>query len=180
MTMYTHFSLIQLLIITVIGVAAYYAIVSFAFRKKLATAAKKGPQQLQSRSFRRDEEAFPEALIDRPLSRPSEEAYIDLGERVPQEEPEFEWTNDGESVLLKEAENVVEEIQDVVNHIASSPANPEEVFTKIKAIVNHYDLFKGTEYYDAINTFIFITVKRDCNLEFSSKELDMLWLNEAA
>ena len=43
-----------------------------------------------------------------------------------------------DSILLKEAERVAGEIQDVITHIASNPPNPEDVFTRIRAIVRHF------------------------------------------
>lgn len=82
--------------------------------------------------------------------------------------------------LLKEAELVVEKIQDVVDHIASRPANPEEVYTKIQAIVSDYSFFFDTEYYDAINNFISVTVHRDCDLQLTEDEIKGLWYAAAA
>jgi hypothetical protein len=83
--------------------------------------------------------------------------------------------------LLKEAENVVEQIQGVLNHnIASYPANPDEVFSKIRAIVSEYSFFFDTEYYDAINSFIALAVHRDCDLQVTEDDLKTLWYSAAA
>lgn len=87
---------------------------------------------------------------------------------------EFLDDNDG-SALLKEAEKVVDGVQDTINHIASSPPNPEEVFSKIKCVVSPYKLLLETEYYDSINTYIALAVERDCGIKLSSEELQALW-----
>jgi hypothetical protein len=112
-------------------------------------------------------------LIDKPADHPAEQVAFyedDFDESF------LEMTDDeGGTTLLKEAERVVEEIQFVVNHIASHPANPDEVFTKIRAIVSRYRLFLETEYYDAINNFIVVTVERDCDLTLSEEDLAALW-----
>jgi hypothetical protein len=92
--------------------------------------------------------------------------------------------DEDEGFLLKSAENVVEQIQLVVDEIAAGPspypANPEEVFTKIRAIVSQYRIFENTEYYDAINNFVAVTVQRDCDLALTPDDLKGLWLLEAA
>lgn len=98
-------------------------------------------------------------------------------ERFPEPEEDLflELLEENDSILLKEAERVVEEIQDTLDHIASSPANPEEVTTKIKAIVSPYSIFLETEYYDSINAYIAMAVERDCGISFSREELQHLW-----
>ncbi len=125
-------------------------------------------------------DAFP-PLIDRPADPPAEQsrfngesedghAYFEPGE----EEEEATTT------LLKEAEKVVERIQTVIEHIESSPANPDEVKSKLKAIVSQYRIFVDTDYYEAINNFIAITVERDCDLHLVEEDLHTLWLRQAA
>src|ERR1039457_4201786 len=52
----------------------------------------------------------------------------------------WEFSDDNDNLLLKEAEKVVEEIQGTINHIASNPPNPEEVSSKINAIVKQYKI----------------------------------------
>lgn len=111
---------------------------------------------------------------------------IDSDENVTElEEPSFvdeeiPFVEEQQTTLLKEAEQVVERIQDVVDHIASRPANPEEVFTKIQAIVSEYSFFFDTEYYDAINRFVAVTVQRDCDLLLAEEDLKALWYAAAA
>jgi len=101
------------------------------------------------------------------------------------EEPSFPdedlpFPEEQQVTLLKEAERVVEQIQHVVDNIASRPANPEEVFTKIQAIVSEYSFFFDTAYYDAINRFVAVTVHRDCDLQLTEEDLTTLWYAAAA
>jgi hypothetical protein len=91
------------------------------------------------------------------------------------EESFYEIEEDEQNVLLLEAEKVVQEIQDVINNIASNPPNHVEVTSKISAIVCRYGLFMETEYFDAINSFIAETVKRDCDIDLNKEELIDLW-----
>jgi hypothetical protein len=83
--------------------------------------------------------------------------------------------DDDDNILLKAAERAVEEIQEVVNHIASQPPNPEEVFTKITAIVRQYRIFENTEYFEAINAFIAQTVERECDIQWTRDDLLVMW-----
>jgi hypothetical protein len=116
-------------------------------------------------------------LIDKPADHPAEQAAF---YEYDTDESFLEMTDDeGGTTLLREAERVVEEIQYVVNNIASHPANPDEVFSKIRAIVSRYRLFLETEYYDAINNFIVVTVERDCDLTLSEEDLTALWYSDA-
>ena len=115
-------------------------------------------------------ESFP-PLIDKPADHPTERAQV----YSPTEDPALYDQEDEEITLLTEAERAVEEIQDVVNNIESHPANPEEVFTKIRAIVSEYRIFLDTEYYDAINSFVAVTVQRDCDLTLTEEDLKSLW-----
>lgn len=92
------------------------------------------------------------------------------------EETQLELVEDEESLLLKTAEKLVDEVQEIVTYqIASFPPNPEEVYTKIKAHLREYSILRNTEYEDAINRFIAVTIKRDCELELTEKELSLLW-----
>ncbi|RPE13175.1 hypothetical protein EGT74_06490 [Chitinophaga lutea] len=109
--------------------------------------------------------------------------------RAPQGPPNFTDTTaedeDGEDVLepadttgdylLKAAENVVEKIQEQINHIASDPPNPEEVHSKIRAILVKYSIFHHTDYYEAINTYISVSVERDLDLRLTKAEIESLW-----
>jgi len=112
-------------------------------------------------------------LIDKPADHPAEQA---VSYEYDTDESFLEMTDDeGGTTLLREAEHVVEEIQYVVDNIASHPANPDEVFSKIRAIVSRYRLFLETEYYEAINNFIVVTVERDCDLTLTELDLASLW-----
>ena len=143
----------------------------FRNRKKVMAAfpGNSGYQAQFSRPFAND---LPE-LIEKPIDN-NYDLSIALENEIA-EDMLFELAEDEDSLLLKEAEILVSKIQAIVAHIASNPPNPTEVFTKIKAVVSQYKLFENTEYYDAINNFITITVDRDCGIEFSREELVQLW-----
>ena len=112
-------------------------------------------------------------LIGRPMNHLSS-AFEVLREE--EEDPDtIERVEDKDTILGKEAEKVVEEIQETLNHIASNPPNPEEVYTKINAIVRNYQIFQNTEYFEPINRFIALAVSRDCHLEWTEPELLALW-----
>lgn len=120
------------------------------------------------------EQDFPPALIDRPLLELSDNAEVII-EQPPVIDGKFLPVEDEESALLKAAEIVVEKVQDVISHIASDPPNLEEVTSKIKAIVNPYTIFRDTEYFDALNSFIAISVERDCGISLTKEQLLALW-----
>jgi len=159
--------LVALLILTI---CAYISILIVAKRKgflSFAAHAKKGfiPDALLSTDL------LP--LIERPYnaitgeaSNATETDLVDDG---------WEFADDNDNVLLKEAEKVVEEIQETIDHIASNPPNPEEVSTKINAIVKQYKVFENTEYFEAINSFIAVSIERDCKIRYSKEELVALW-----
>ncbi|RPE11982.1 hypothetical protein EGT74_00025 [Chitinophaga lutea] len=88
---------------------------------------------------------------------------------------ELELVEDDSSILLKEAESVIDQISAVIDNIASQPANPAEVFTKIRAIVSQYSIFQGTEFYDAINRYVAVSVERELALRFTEAELSEMW-----
>lgn len=163
--------------ILVVGgiVATYYLVLYFFFRKKLITLFMKGPapSALQVNSSAVTD--FPHQLIDRPIMTFDNEVSICLEKNPHNEEGTLEIVEDEESLLLKAAEIVVEKIQDVVSHIASNPPNPLEVTSKVKAIVSQYQIFHNTDYYDAINSYIAITVERDCGIRFTKEEVVDLW-----
>lgn len=91
--------------------------------------------------------------------------------------PEWEIVEDERTVLLKEAENVVEHVQDIVSHVASNPPNEQEVVSKLNGLLNKYGLFEQTEYYDAINRFVLITVQRDLGITLDQSTVESLWLS---
>lgn len=84
------------------------------------------------------------------------------------------------SFLLREADYVVEQIQEVLAHIASNPPNPEEVTSKVSSIVQPYRIFFDTEYYDSINAYISLAVERDCGILLSKAEIESLWFKGSA
>lgn len=117
-------------------------------------------------------------LIDKPADHPIEQAHV-FG--ASEDELEFTITpGEGPTTLLREADQVVAEIQEAVDQIQTRPANPDEVFSTIHGIVSQYRIFLGTEYFDAINSFIQVTVQRDCDLLLTQDDLQALWYAQAA
>lgn len=115
------------------------------------------------------------------MTTPKDEWTFEIHENEDDEEDffnadDFEWLPMAESILLKQAEEVVEEIQNTINHIASLPVNHEEVTSKLNAILSNYTIFKSTEYFDVLNNYVTMAVKRDCDIELSEKEVHQLWL----
>lgn len=137
----------------------------------MTVLGKKGGPFLQTRTPVDD---FPYSLIDKPFEQFGHAPHF-IEHGGPDDEEQYELLDDDNNVLLKEAERVVEEIQTTITHIASKPPNPEEVFSKIRAIVSQYSIFQNTEYYEAINSFVSITVERDCNIKYSAQDLQALW-----
>lgn len=168
----------EITFIVVGAICIYLLIIGVVYgRKWIATLGKTLNQPQASLSIAQSPAApwargnsFP-PLIDKPADHPSEKAQV----FSPAEDPALYDQEDQEITLLTEAERAVEEIQEVVNNIESHPANPEEVFTKIRAIVHEYRIFLETEYYDAINSFVAVTVQRDCDLTLTEDDLKSLW-----
>ena len=160
-------------------VVIYYMVLAFTHRKKLLASLSKsaaptpGAASLLATSNGHNEQ-FPFQLIDKPADHPQEQIVVTF-EDDPFENPTVELVDDQGTIMLKEAEKLVEQIQETVNHVASNPPNPEEVHSKIRSIVSRYKLFENTEYYEAINSFVAITVERDCTIAFSQEELQALW-----
>jgi hypothetical protein len=170
--MITNLSGTDIIIILAVLSGIYYWIVLRGQRKAITSTAGRG--EFQSLQFSQvANTAFPQ-LIDKPIDHPTGTLSISLEQQI-EEDAQLEMLEDADSTLLKEAENVVTQVQDVVSHIASSPPNPEEVYTKLKAVVSQYKLFENTEYYDAINSFILVTIERDCAIQFSKEEILQLW-----
>jgi hypothetical protein len=181
--MFSNVPLSEIVLVAAGAIALYLLILGTVFRKDLATAlrwpirpatAQAGTASYQAGDTTKVESLSP--LIDKPADHPSEKA----GVYDPFDDPYYEAVEDSSVTLLKSAEHVVEQIQDVVDNIASRPANPEEVYTKIRAIVSQYSFFEGTEYFDAINSFIAVTVQRDCDLTLTEEDLKTMWLEHAA
>ena len=117
-------------------------------------------------------------LIDKPADHPVEQARV-----FEADEDQLAFTiaeGEGPTTFLREADLVVAEIQEAVDGIEARPANPDEVCSKIRGIVSQYRIFLDTEYFDAINNFIAITVQRDCDLVLTQDDLQALWFAQAA
>lgn len=154
-------------------VAGYYLVLFILFRKKIVAFFGKPSLTPAVGMTGTAAMELPHQLIDRPLAEAEPALVLTGSHSYP--EAELEMVEDEDSHLLKAAEIVVEKVQDIVSHIASHPPNPEEVFTKIQAVVNQYGIFRETDYYEAINSFIALTVERDCAIRFSKEELVALW-----
>jgi hypothetical protein len=88
-------------------------------------------------------------------------------------EEQWEETNPGlveddETVLLMEAEKLISEIESIV-------ATNHDVYAKLNRLLSGFNLFYNTDYHEAINRFIAVTVKRECNMSLSAEELASLW-----
>lgn len=108
------------------------------------------------------------------MTLPPEATSIPVSELDEDENFEF-LDDDKENLLLREAEKVIDKVQDEINHIASNPPNPEEVSSKIRAVISPLQLFNDTEYYGAINAYIALAVERDLGITLSSEEVKALW-----
>lgn len=182
--MFYNIPITQMLLIFIGAVCLYVVILVVVFGKKLVTIWGKPLRQslfpmsayasASSRASMQQEDFPP--LIDKPADHPSERA----GLYTEPEDPYYEIIEEESITLLKSAEMVVEQIQETINGIESHPANPEEVFTKVRDVVSQYSFFEETEYYEAINSFIAVTVKRDCDVSFTEEQLKSLWIAEAA
>jgi len=173
------------LLVVLLPLLAFVLFAVINYRKRLSAVLQHGSAHVQIKASSKTVEPFYPALIDKPVADPIHQTSTLAS-------PADEYSDDDimvmadedESFLLKSAENVVEQIQSVVDEIAAGPspypANPEEVFTKIRAIVSQYRIFENTEYYDAINNFVAVTVQRDCDLALTPDDLKGLWLLEAA
>jgi hypothetical protein len=183
--MLSNLSSTNLVIIGLVAILIYAFVVAVAMNKSLFPLAGRpvvhADNLAPDRQFTQMPSPIPHdllpPLLDKPASHPIEQAgYFETEE----DESGWEMVDDDQNTLLKEAERVVEDIQEVVNHIASYPANPDEVCSKIHAIVSQYGFFMDTEYYDAINSFIAVTVQRDCELALTADDIQALWYAAAA
>jgi hypothetical protein len=171
--MFTNLSGQMFLLLLAGFIVVYYLIIALCYHRRIFPnlLPVKTPvlQTIQGQPS-----GFPHDLIARPVE--VDEAGVEiLLERQPEEESTLEMLDDDDSILIKEAEKVIEQIQDQISHIASSPPNPEEAFTKIRAIVRQYRIFENTEYFDPINRFIALAVNRDCHIQWTEQELLALW-----
>lgn len=162
------------LVIIGIAIAVVCAVLALTGNKNVLSLLNKRKADPALQLSRAATTGFPPALIDRPIVEFNDQTIITV-EKEWAEEPKFEMVDDEENALLKAAEIVVEKVQDIVTHIASNPPNPEEVFTKIRSVLKEYRIFHNTEYFDAINSFVAVTVERDCGIQFTKNELMQLW-----
>ena len=154
-------------------ILAYYIILGCCYRKPIASGViTNNGQNIQT--VKMQASGFPHDLIARPVEVNGEGVEI-LLERQPEKESSLEMLDDDDAILIKEAEKVTEQIQEQINHMASNPPNPEEAYTKIGAIVRQYKIFENTEYFEPINRFIALAVNRDCNIQWTERELLALW-----
>lgn len=161
------FLLFVLLIVIIAGI--------FSFGKKKINPGILKPKNPSLQFSQSASTGYPPALIDRPGVDQDDHASISV-QRNYTEDPKLEFIEDEETALLKAAEIIVEKVQDAVNSLSSTSPSPGDVFTRIKAIVSQYTIFDGTEYFDAINSFIAVTVERDCNIRFTKDQLLELWV----
>lgn len=170
--MFTNLSAEQFLLIVTGAIVAYYVLLYrwFGIRTAKATAKTVGsPTAAPILNVRQAKD-----LVGK--SKEVMAPYLDFTlEPVYQEPPTVEMLDDQDSILVKAAEKVVEHISDVVTHIASSPANPEEVRSKVAAVIKPYSIFHGTDYFDAINAFIAQAVERECALRWTAADIIPLW-----
>jgi hypothetical protein len=87
----------------------------------------------------------------------------------------LEMVGEAESVLLREAEALVDEIERTLQELVSGSNIPETFYDRIRSVVSAYSIFLNTEYYEAINNFIRITADRDCDIKWTDEELHGLW-----
>ena len=149
--------------------AAAVTLVYYRFILSGSAEKKTSPLQLSGNTA-----VTPEQLIARPLTPITSKGQVSLTYE-PEEDDELELVDTGESLLLKAAENVVEQIQDTLHHIASSPPDLTEITSKVRAILTQYKIFLNTEYFDAINTFVCVTVERECQVQMTTAQVEPLW-----
>lgn len=162
-----------MLLITAGFIALYYGVLALYYRRTIGQTVLSRNNPVSS-TAQATIMGAPQDGIGAPAPEWEEELEMFL---EPEEEGNYsiEMLEDDDTILLKAAETVVEEIQEVVNHIASKPPNPEEVFTKIRAIVRQYRIFENTEYFEAINAFIAQTVERECDIQWTRDDLLVMW-----
>ena len=171
--MFSYLTGPQMLLITAGVIALYYGVLALYYRRTIGQTVLSQNNPV-STTAKATIMGTPQDGIGTPAPEWEEEweMYLD---REPEGDYSIEMLDDDDTILLKAAERVVEEIQEVVNHIASQPPNPEEVFTKIRAIVRQYRIFENTEYFEAINAFIAQTVERECDIQWTRDDLLVMW-----
>jgi len=171
--MFSYLTGQQFLLLTAGLFALYYGVVALYYRRRSEQPAFSTKTQALPTTGTAIV-GTPKDLVGVPAPEWEEELEMFL-ETEPEGNYSIEMLDDDDSILLKEAERVVEQIQDVITHIASNPPNPEEVFTRIRAIVRQYRIFENTEYFEAVNAFIAQAVQRECEIQWTSDDLLVLW-----
>ncbi|MBN8877804.1 MAG: hypothetical protein J0I32_09690 [Sphingobacteriales bacterium] len=167
-------SLLPIIVIAAAIIATYYLIIFFAFRKRAMSMLGQTTGRKWNPPIQQNFSAQPHEFIDKPIDHPMEDDVLTLVPRSDEDEPPFEMVEDEETVLLKAAEIVVEKVQDIID-TSPNPPNHQDIYSKIKNVTGRYQLFRNTEYFDAINSFIAISVERDCGLQFTKQQLLDLW-----
>lgn len=180
--MTNNFQAMQMTLIGILILSTFLVALAVAYKKRLLVtwgkALAKEPDQdpagLSAHQYAKAAAELLPPLIDRPIVEEEfemeEDDYYEEGDDI-----RYELVDDDDLSLLKTAEAIVGEIQSVVNHIASRPANPDEVCSKIHFVLRDMSYLITTEYYDAINSFVAVTVKRDCDLELTKDDIEALW-----
>jgi hypothetical protein len=173
--MFTQVSAIEATVIIAVSVLGIYYLLLYRsgiLKPKNATVA--SAENIVDNSDIIPRQSVKEATSAK-MTLPPAIASLPIPEVEEIDESGFEMLDDKDSALLKEAERIVDKIQDSIDHIASNPPNLEEVTSKIRAIISPYKLLLETEYYDSINTYIALATERDCGIKFSPDELKSLW-----
>jgi hypothetical protein len=117
MVMFTNLSGQMFLLLIAGFIVAYYLIIALCYHRRVfPNLLPVKPPVLQT--VQRQPSSFPHDLIARPVEV-NEEGVEILLERQPEEESTLEMLDDDDSILIKEAEKVIEQIQEQINHIAS-------------------------------------------------------------
>lgn len=88
---------------------------------------------------------------------------------------EDEWENH-KPVLIEEADTVLLlEAEKLIALTEKITASKVDVYGKLQAVVPGFMLLHKTKYYEPVNQFIALTVKSECGIELSEKELAALW-----
>ncbi|WP_217607284.1 hypothetical protein [Chitinophaga sp. GbtcB8] len=162
--------------VTVIGILGLYYWLVYRFGILKSKAEKTSPLNVNYPNGNAD--VIPRHITKTaaaPMVLPPAVESTSLAEPEEIDDSGFEIIAAEDMTLLKEAERVVDKIQDCINHIATDPPNPEEVSSKIKAVIQPYCFFQETEYYDSINTYIALSVERDCGIKLTPQEVQACW-----
>lgn len=153
-----------------VGCVLYYLALALAFRKKLSSplSAVAGPH-LQARATSLQADLIGRS-IDIPVS-PLELAYDPNWE----EPPVVEMLDDQDSMLVKQAEKVVEAIDTAFAHFAPARVDEQHLRETVSSILSKYDIFYATEYFEAINSFIAQAIEQHFGLSWDQQAILPLW-----